>query len=171
MALATRVIDFSTGQSLAASGVSVFLDELLNVNSAGEQVSQFSPGDTIHLLATIPAEYRFVMAAATGGMISQHGLVSRSQTDQMLFAATGEAQGLSRQAAGHPSMTWYGNVGSVTFDNALSTLAAAPGSLLPCLADAEYPYLAQSIALQTATMVLSKDETWPYGIVVYVVKA
>lgn len=168
MALATRVIDFSTGQSVAASGVSVFLDELLNVDSEGEPVSQFAPGDTIHLLATIPDDLRFVRAVSTAGTLTHNGLVSRSQTDQILFAVVNEAQSLSRQAQGNPNLQWYGRAGNINTDLEFSTVSAAPGSPLPCLADATYPYQAESMSLATTMMTLAEGETWPYGIVVYV---
>lgn len=170
-ALATRVIDFSTGQTLVASGVEVFLDPEGNRDADGNSKSQFYAGDTVAILATMPDDLRLVRAACTFGSLSLGGAVSRSWTDQILFVVVDEAQGLSKRPAGVATAKWYGNTGTITTDLDLQTVAAGSSSTLPCIGDITYPFAAQSLSLAIpAGLVVDADESWPIGIVVYVEK-
>jgi hypothetical protein len=165
MSLLNKVVIFGDESGSGDSGIQVFWDDVANVDSEGEPISEYYPGDSRYFLVIVPDGYRLLDVKSTDGAVSAMGSVSRPQVDRVLFDQQDKLIDLSQQPAGGVSPTWYGNSATETVEGKQVKASAAP-----CLADIEYSYAALQYRL-TAPATLNigpnDDDDWPIGVVVY----
>lgn len=108
---ATIVVQFGQGADSSAF-VALELDETLNLDSTGEPVSEFVPGDEVWFWVQHDASLRIGSVACTSGMAVDCGMVRRERRQELTFAGADSDESLSHLPATAPTLTWYGNDGS-----------------------------------------------------------
>lgn len=131
---ATIVATF--GAESSAGFCVVELDDILNVDSAGEAKSSFLPGDSVYFWVQHDSTLMIDRVAAThpDATIVDCGRVSRRKTQELLFVSE-EAIELSHIPTGMPTLSWCGRVGTgVQRDGRKLSVAGNT----PCVCDAAY---------------------------------
>ena len=130
----TIVVEFGSGADSSAF-VAVELDEVLNVDAAGEPISSWSPGDEVWFWIQHDPTLRLDRIAATSGMVVDCGTARRERQQELTWTSE-EGITLSHLPAAPPVLTWYGNVGNRF---ALAGRTATVEGNLPCTCDALIP--------------------------------
>jgi hypothetical protein len=161
----TIVVKFGEGVAAAdQAGFVVELDDVLNLDAAGEVKSQFYPGDLIHFLMHYDhAKMTVTAIKATSGEVVVLGEVSRANTVEELFVAADEPETLPHTPSGTVTPVWYGRTSTLERDGAALTAAS-----VPCLGDISYNYLATSCRLVPPPLTLAADQEYPIAVVIYV---
>lgn len=165
MSLLNKVVVFGDAAGGGDSGIQVVWDDAANVDSEGEPISAYYPGDSRYLLVIVPHGFKLVEVKSTDGTIAATGPVLRQQVDQVLFDLPDKLIDLSQQPAGGVTPTWYGRSAVHTVEGKQVKASAAP-----CLADLAYSYAAHQYRLtapSTLAIGPADDDDWPIGVVVY----
>ena len=165
MSLLNKVVIFGDAAGGGDSGIQVVWDDAANIDSEGEPISQYYPGDSRFFLVIVPAGFNVIAVKPTDGAVTEVGLVARNQVDQVLFDLPDKLLDLSQQPADGVTPTWYGNTAVHTVEGRQVKASAAP-----CLADFAYSYAAIQYRLTappTLAIGPADDDDWPIGVVVY----
>lgn len=168
---ATIVVHFGDDVADSAFGVAM-LDDVLNVDAAGEVKTSFAPGDQIHFLVQHDPSLRVDRVAATHGTIVQLPDKDYELTGDFTFAEPAEAQDLQIYHRGAVTQEWFGPSGietraGLSVANRQVQVAAAT----PCLVRLTYHGLMKSYRLHAPNVTLAEDETYPVAIVIYMENA
>lgn len=137
----------------------------VRVMTASDIKSQFIPGEMVYLLVHAAPNIKIVAVKATHGNINRIGQDVLSRSDQLGFPLVHTLQGLQYLPSDMPSFTWFGNSGR-DIDVSGRDVTVRGGNF-PCLAKVIYPVLFTRYAMQTPSMTLEKDETYPIYVYIY----
>lgn len=105
--VASLLIEFGSGADESAL-VKLEPDAVMNVDAAGEEKTQFSPGDEFFFLLHFdPAKLRLGRMSATGGMIVPQGAVTRERSKEMLWDMLDDEHELDYLPASGLTAAWY----------------------------------------------------------------
>lgn len=163
--VSTLVVNFGEDVTGASGSIVAEWDDEMTLDADGEPKTQFVPGDERYLLVHIDSSVTIVAVKATSGAIASVGGVVLSRTAEIGFGDASDEQSLNYLPAGQLSFNWFGNVGTgpVVADRAVRM----SGGQFPCLAAVSIPVAFTRYRLQTPTMELTKDETWPIRVYIY----
>jgi len=164
---ATIVVHFGDDVDEGAFAAARFDDEL-NVDAAGEVVTEFEPGDIIHFLVQHDPSIRISRVAATDGTIAAQPDKYYGLTEQLHFAENDEAQELALIPSGAITRTAYGRqaAGWTISGRSVKITGGAP-----VVYDLEYRARCRSFRLHAPNVMLAEDETWPVFIDIYLENA
>jgi hypothetical protein len=158
------VVSFGETVTSDSGSITVEWDDSLNVDDDGEVKTSFVPGDTLSLLVHHGDDVKLVGVKSTSGTLSGGASVSLTRKEELCWCSDDDEQSLSYSPSGGLSYTWYGRVGSgAVRDDKTVTMSDS----FPCLALVSYPATFLRYLLQTPTLTLAEDETWPLQVVVY----
>jgi hypothetical protein len=158
---ATVVVEFGTGADSSALVV-VELDDEMNKNSKGEEITTFEPGMLAYFLVHYDTSLLYIGSVkSSSGGVTGGSLVSRSRKQQLSFTQVDEGQDLPHIPSGSVSYEWYGNAPSVTANG--RNLKA---DFVPAICDATYSIGAKQYCLIPPEMSLVGDEQYPVLIVI-----
>lgn len=163
--VASTVVNFGAGAD-STDFVLIEFDTELNVDAAGEQKNQWSPGDAIWFVLQHAATLRVDRVAATAGQVVNQGKVTRSRLQQLLWQAAGDNHDLEAIPASGLGARWYGNE-ATGLRKSGSRSAIVSGGIFPAIADVSYLSDVQLYKLLTPSVTLADGETWPITIVAY----
>lgn len=163
--VASTVVNFGAGANSTDLVVLEF-DELLNVDAAGEQKTQFAPGDSIYFRIHHAPTLRVGAMAATSGQVVVQGKVSRERSEQLLWETVSDSHELACIPAGGLDATWHGNSGS-GLRKAVPRSALITGGVMPAVATVTYRAEFSLYKLLTPSVQLAEGESWPITIVAY----
>lgn len=136
-AQATLVMQF--GNATAESAFSkAEMDETLNVDTDGESISEFSPGDSVWFWVQHDDTVEITEILPTGGQgdIVDYGMQARTRDAECTWPDTDTEVDLGYIPSAMPTLTWYGNPGSyLRLDGRVLTI----GGNAPATADAVIP--------------------------------
>jgi hypothetical protein len=157
---ATIVIKFGESAADSSALALVELDDSRNVDAAGEVKSSFAPGDVVYFLVHHASELRIGSVVPTDGYVVNMGRTQFARKSQQLFA-DGEAVSLSYLPAGGVAPTWYGRTSALT-QNGQQLVAVDP----PVIGDLSFTIDAALYRLQTPSVTLAEEQTYPVAVVV-----
>ena len=160
---ASLVVTFGDGAN-AGDLVVMEFDKIMNVDAAGEEKTQFSPGDEVFFIIHHASTLRVGSVKATSGMIVAQGRVTRAREQQLLWTAIDEEQELSCIPSSGLTAVWYGNVATGLKKSGLRTVTIS-GGVLPALSLVGYSASFAMYKLITPLVELGADESWPITIV------
>lgn len=160
---ASLVVTFGDGVDSNDLVVMEF-DKIMNVDAAGEEKTQFSPGDEVYFLIHHASILRIGSVKATSGMVVAQGRVTRAREQQLLWTAVEEEQELSCIPSTGLTAVWYGNAATGLKKNGLRT-ATISGGVLPALSLVSYSAGFSLYKIITPLVDLAEGESWPITIV------
>lgn len=149
------------------------LDDAMNVDSSGEVVTSFGPGDQIYFRTHISREVQITDIIATDGSIRSFGAASRNTTEEFVFASRDPLEppqhSLSRVPSGSLSFKYIGRSGSVSRSQTSNGVMTLQGDVnqVPYICEVSYNYACKSYLLQAPNVTLGEDETYHIVVVVY----
>lgn len=161
----TLVVPFGEIASAAGGSIMAEWDDTMNLDAGGEVKSQWLPGDVAYLLVHHDSTVRILAVKATAGSIGWAGSATLARKELVGFSAAAEKQGLQYLPAGSLAFAWKGNVGQGA-DN-VGKEASVSGGQFPCLAEVSYPVAFGRYRLQTPSMSLAAEETFPVRVYIY----
>lgn len=168
MATSTIVVNFGSGTSADTDFVKVELDDILNVDSAGETISSFSPGDSVYFLVQHGDTVKVGDVKSTSGSISlQSSSVSREREQQLFFTTGLDTDTLEYDYIGTYTDVWKGNTAQTTVAVGGRTITPNGGTY-PAISDSIINAEFISYKLTSDVPTLAEDEDYPVGIVVYI---
>lgn len=163
--VATLVVPFGEIASGAGGAIIAEWDDTMNLDTDGEVKSRWLPGDEAYLLVHHDNTIRILAVKATAGSIGAAGAATLNRQGLIGFAAAGEKQGLQYLPAGALTYTWKGNVGQGAGN--VGREVSVGGGQFPCLAEIAYSVAFGRYLLQTPSMTLGADETFPIRVYIY----
>lgn len=110
MTTTTCRVTFGSGSSAGDPFAVLELDDVLNVDAAGEVKTTFAAGDTIWFVLHVQPGYAPALAYQTDGQVTYSGLVTRPRTMEGALWTPEEAQvELSHYPLGQVDVDWQGN--------------------------------------------------------------
>lgn len=122
---AAIVVRFGEGVD-SSSLVVVELDEVMNVNAAGEVRSTFPPGVDAWFLVHLEPGLMVGPVASSGGTVQKLGKVDRDREQDIDFGVVGDTATLSHIPIDGVEITWEGRDGMVERIGRQLTAVAAP---------------------------------------------
>lgn len=169
---ATTLVEF--GDVDPASVLVVLeLDNILNVDSEGNNKTSFAPGDDIFFRLQVSSGVVIEDIIPTDGTVQNLGAVSRSSEETTVFlsreADNPTKKTLSYIPNGSISITYIGRSGSVSRAQKTNLSVEYTGDInsVPFLAEFTYNYNIGSYVLRTPNIELTENESYPIVIVVY----
>jgi hypothetical protein len=156
---ATVVIKFGEGADSSSTAV-VELDDSRNLTPEGEVKSTFAPGDIVWFLVHHSPALRIGTVVPTDGFVVYQGRTQFAKQSQQLFADS-EAVSLSYLPAGGVDATWYGRASNLT-QTGEKLVASDP----PAIGDMGFSIEGALYMLQTPSVTLEEDQTYPVAVVV-----
>ena len=166
---ASLVVRFGEGAD-STELVAMEFDAAMNLDAAGEEKREFSPGDPVFFLVHHAPTLRIGQVKASCGMVVAQGAVSREKEQQLLWTAAGEEQELSYVPASAVTPLWYGNVAAGLRKTGLRTMTVS-GGLLPALSLVRHAVTFHLYKLLTPPVELGEGEEWPITIVAWMEEA
>lgn len=160
---ASLVVTFGEGAN-DTDLVAMEFDKTMNIDAAGEEKSQFSPGDEVFFLIHHAPTLRIGRVMATSGMTVAQGEVSYAREQQLLWVSAEEEQDLSYIAASGVTATWYGNEATGLKKSGIRTVTIS-GGVLPALSLVRHLAVFKLYKLITPLVELAENESWPITIV------
>jgi len=161
----SAVITFGGGTGGSVNALlRVELDEAMHLDSDGEAISTFSPGDPVYLLVHHDNHARVVRVRddTANGDLQLIGVVTRTKTEEITFTHAADEHELQYQPSGQPSARWYGRQGVLSLSG--RTLKA---SGTPCLGEISYPISAVQYLYRPSSLVTClPGEQFPVDVVV-----
>jgi len=163
--IGTLVVGF--GQDVATKSGSIIAewDDTLNLTADGKVKNQFVPGDVAYLLVHHDSTAKIDAVRMTAGSIVDVGEVILSRSAEMGFADAADEQSLQYLPAGPMVFDWFGNVGGG--DEVDEKKLLVTSGQFPCMAQVSYPVRFLRYRVQTPSMDLEEDETFPLRAYVY----
>ena len=171
---ATTVVSFNTTDAAEVDYVfNIQLDDVLNINSDGDVVTQFGSGDKVYMTANKSTNVTVDAVVSTDGVMSYLGSVSRSGKDQVLFTQREKAEDDIHTMAIVPTVvdvTYTGRLGAYTKETSrIGVVSITPDiAKTPFLANLLYDYSCSSYKLQAPILDLETDETYNIAVVFYI---
>ncbi len=162
--VASFQVTFGEGADSSAL-VKYEFDKKLNIDAAGEEVTQFSPGDNIFFLIHFDSsKLRIGNVRATHyGQIVKQNIVPRIRSQMLFFSAATDTVELDYIPSAEPEATWYGNVASQLKMIAQRQMGISGGEL-PAKCQVEYPVLFQGYKFISPELELAEGDSWPIDI-------
>lgn len=162
------VVSFGESVTSDSGSLTVEWDDSLNVDDDGEVKTSFVPGDVLYLLIHHGSDVDVVGVKCTSGTLSGGSAVNITMEDEIGWGSSDDDQELSYSPSGALSYTWFGRVGSgITLVDKVLTVAES----FPCLARVSYLARFLRYKLQTPSVTLAEEETWPLLVYVYYTEA
>lgn len=158
------VVEFGTGVDADSTAGVAELDPVRNVDSEGNQRSQFVPGDEVYFLVHHDSSVYIDRVASTDGMVVAMGPETQDREQQLLFT-NDEQQQLTYVPGGALVHDWMGRVGNgfTRTDRQVQVTAAD----VPCIENLTYPVNFQLFRLVPPALNLAAGETYSIAVVVY----
>lgn len=160
----TLVVNFGESAATDSGNIVAEWDDELNIDAAGEVISQFVPGDEVWLLLHHGADVTITGIAVTAGTVSRSGEAIRQRQAELGWGSVDDDQQLSYTPAGLLLYDWKGRVGSGAVRTERSVSVAGN---FPCLAVVTFPVRFVSYRIQTPEITLAEKETFPLRAYVY----
>lgn len=172
----TTVCDFNTGKEEEQPDYlfNVSIDTVLNVDEKGKQLTNFV-NQPCYLDVNHSTNVKINNVIATSGNIVKIGNQSRSKTQQQFFTSNdvNNPTKFNPDVIGSTSILKnYGRVGKINRKNFSFGMVQYEGDILytPFLVDLKTTYNSIIYRLDRPKgLYLTKDETWPIGVVFYLV--
>jgi len=147
----------------------IALDDSLNKDTAGKVKKSFNPADDIHIMCQLKAGWVIQKVEWTSGEVVVNGLASRTDVmERTFFVDTEKERNLNFYPSGGISGSpFYGK--TCTFLSGEDRIVIP--SSAPVMVDLSYPYIGYSLTIHTPNMVLGEDDSWPIGVVIWVIKS
>jgi hypothetical protein len=158
----TIVVKFGDDVSSNALFV-VELDEEMNRDGQGEVKSQFYPGDQVWLLMHYDSNLVIKDVRTTSGDIVRQGTVTRSHTEETLFADADTPVELPHNPYGGLGASWFGRSSALSVSGRQVTAESTP-----CIGNVTHSFLAELWMYTPPPLSLVADQEYPAAIVVYV---
>lgn len=170
---ATTVVTFNDGSSDAEYVFNLALDDTLNLDSAGEVKSSFSPEDLIYLQVNKSANVDIKEVAVTAGVITKLRNDSRSNSVTNLFVSrpdTDSEEFVLEHIPESASVSYIGNKGAVEKSvTAIEQFKYTPDmKKTPFIAKFDYEYEITSYRWSPPAIDLQDEETFDMAIVFYI---
>lgn len=164
--VASIKVTFGEGAEGASDSVVMEFDDVLNVDSAGEEITQWQPGDIIYFRIQHPPTVRLDSVKPTDGQVVGQGAVPRERVDRQLWTDLDDKQELGCIPDGGLTPKWYGNECSGLRKSGDKSVLVSSG-VLPAQCDVTYSAGFNLYKLITRFVELGQDETWPVTIVAH----
>lgn len=166
------VVRFGEETSDGSSGIfsKVELDPERNGNDEnGNPKTTFNPGDPIFIRVQLQPGYVIDYITKTSGDVLNHGLKSMSETEEKTFFPDTEDMSLKWYPSTTPSASNFkGNTSSLTNIQEKSVAIASP----PVICDVKYTFQGYSLEIREPSgMVVTEDDPWPTGVVIWIKEA
>lgn len=163
--VATLVVPYGSSAVAANGSLIAEWDDSTNLDADGNVKSQWLPGDYRDLLIHHDDTVEVVAVRATAGTFGNPSAETLSRSELLGFPFVGEAQALQYLPAGALAYAWKGNVGREASN--VGREVSVKSVTVPCLALITYPVKFTRYRLQTPSMELDADETFPIRVYVY----
>lgn len=159
MSIAASIV-ITFGEDADDSAICVAeLDDSLNVDDAGDEITDFEPGDLVFFLLHYDSSLLSIGSVrCTHGQIVKQNTVTRSRDQEAYFSDSDDTVDLDYVPKGSISAEWYGN--APTGLKKSSGEMTVSGGDFPCLGLLTYNISAQGYKLITPSVELDDDEDY-----------
>lgn len=147
----------------------IALDDSLNKDAAGKVKTSFNPPDDVHIMCQLKLGWKIQKVEWTSGQVVVNGIVPRTDTmERTFFIDTETDKNLNFYPSGGISGSpFYGK--TCTFLRGEDRIVIP--SSAPVMVDLSYSYVGYSLTIHTPNVALGEDDSWPIGVVIWVVKS
>ena len=155
------------GGSASNALIKLELDDKMNVDSSGEEISSFAPGDNIYFRLHHDTTVQLARMASTDGEVEAQGSGSRTITEELLWVYLDDEHelGYVPNNSGITS-SHYGSEPSDIKKSGTKKMVISGGEL-PALSLVTYSANFSLYRLIAPDVDLAEDESWPVRIVAY----
>jgi len=170
----TILVSFNSGSSTAGHSVLVELDDILNVDSSGEELTSFGQDDSPYIRFNSSSNVTLDAVVATAGGIIDHGTEGRTAIADQLFASRDPEAEDKYTLTVLPtsySVSYTGRAGAYSVEEELGDRVTLVGDVdhTPFLATVTADYSARIFQLVPPDMALDDDDsTYQIYVVFYV---
>lgn len=144
---ASIILEFGEGVDGDSAFVKVELDEVRNVDAAGEAKTEFNPGDDVYFLVQIGQDLAIDWVLPTSGTVNQIAAVKRKRTQELVFTPQNLSKDLDYIPTAQPTVKFYGKTPALKAMDGVTLALAGIEELmdsdpvpsdLPAVCDVEY---------------------------------